>query len=77
MLIKDFEMALHEHPRSFLKTPDLEPGMTLSRSVFGEKHILLLSEGHVLTHQNIQGLVRYEKVQNSKLKISVAPILLD
>ncbi len=75
MLIKDFEMASHEQPRSFLNTPDLEPGMTLSRSVFGEKHILLLSEGHVLTHQNIQGLVRYEKVQNSKLKISVAPIL--
>ena len=74
IMIENPQTTTNTLPNCLLTTPDLESGMILSKSVFGNKHHLLLSEGHVLTHENIQSFVRYEKVQNIQLKISVDPI---
>lgn len=73
IVIENPEISSNTQKITVLNTPDLESGMRLSKSVYGEKHNLLLSEGHVLTVQNIQSFARYEKVQNTKLKISVEP----
>lgn len=71
ILLKNPEICAYSLKSSSLSTPDLESGMRLRKSVFGNKYTLLLREGHVLTSQNIESFSRYEKVQNTKLKISI------
>ncbi|MCD8513459.1 MAG: hypothetical protein LRY63_09045 [Nitrincola sp.] len=54
-----------------MSTPNLVPGMKLTRDVMTIANLLLLPEGHVLTSQTIKRIQSYVESSNEILRIYV------
>lgn len=63
------EFALNEQR---LTAAELQIGMTLSRNLYGEKGMILLTEGHELTADLIEKIVKLQDMSDETLEIWVA-----
>lgn len=64
----------HEAPSKderLISAAQLKPGMELSRNIFNSKDILLLPEGHIVTHATIQRLKTFARTEQQLLEIYI------